>query len=105
MPMRAVRKVGRGLLQVIITPIVQARASLGRFWMQGDMAIDDALSRLTVWQLRRQQRWLRQKTRHRRLTKGEQRMLEWLQGRLGQELKEHQKWRRERRRRGGKARR
>ena len=105
MPKRAVKGMGRGLLQAAVAPIVQAWTALGRLWTKGDMAVDDALARLTVWQLRRQQRWLRQQSQRRRLTKGQQRTLGWLQGRLEQELKGHQDWRRARRRRGGKARR
>ena len=106
MPKRAVKGMGRGLLQAAVAPIVQAWTALGRLWTKGDMAVDDALARLTVWQLRRQERWLRQWSQRRRLTKGQQRTLEWLQGRLGQELKEHQEWRRRRQRRqGSKARR
>lgn len=85
MPMRAVKKAGRRLLQAVAAPIYLAGIALYLLWVAADTAFDDALTKLTIWQLR-----------HRRLTKVEKGLLTHLHKRLMQEERGAQDWKRKR---------
>ena len=105
MPMRAVKKAGRRLLQAVAAPIYLAGIALYLLWVAADTAFDDALTKLTIWQLRRQRRFLDRHLQHRRLTKVEKGLLTHLHKRLMQEERGAQDWKRKREEKRAQARR
>ena len=100
--MRAVKKVWRWLLAVILIPICLVGVALYLCWVYAGMAFDEASTRLALWQLRRQQKWLLKQSQkeglsgddlerlawlHQRLTKRQLAQLAWLQERYRERLR------------------